>query len=472
MCGEKQLMPDGTAVKPSKPAGVWRKLIIVPLVLAGIATIVIMVRGGDLPEQAPPSEQARPVRVITVGSVDLVPRAVGYGYVQPGRTWDAVAEVGGRIVEKLPNLESGELLPAGSVILRIDPTDYQLAVQSTEARIRGAEADLAELAVSEENSQRALEIEIRALELAEQDLKRQQTLVKRGSVAQATADAAEQQVLARRQAVQGHRGALSLIPANREALAAIMALYQVELAQAQRNLERTEIAIPFDGRVADVNVEESQFVAAGQVLAVIDGVDLAEVAAQIPINRIRPLLDSDNASAVDLTPDAISSVFERLRLGAVVRLSAGDFVVEWEARFTRIRETVDPRTRTIGVVVAVENSYRQARPGERPPLTKNMYVEVELRGPVQPDKIVVPRSALHDGMIYVLGPENRLERRPVRVGFQQSEFAVVSDGLAAGERIVVGDLVPAIQGMLLAPVDDPDLGARITALAGGAGAVK
>lgn len=465
-------MPGGTRDKPSKPAGFWRKLVIVPLILAGIAVVVFMVRGGGSPERTPPSERARPVRVMAVQSVDLVPRAIGYGYVQPGRVWEAVAEVGGRIVEKLPNLESGELMPAGSMILRIDPTDYQLAVERTEARIRAVEADLAELEVSEANSRSALEIEMRALELAEQDLKRQQTLLKRGNIAQTTVDAAEQQVLSRRQAVQGHSSALSLIPANREALAATMALHQVELAQARRDLERTEIVTPFDGRVADVNVEESQFVAAGQVLAVIDGVDVAEVAAQIPINRIRPLLDPDSAAAIDLTPEAIGSVFEQLRLGAVVRLSAGDFGVEWEARFTRIRETVDPRTRTIGVVVAVEDSYRQARPGERPPLTKNMYVEVELRGPVQPGKIVVPRSALHDGTIYVLGPENRLERRPVRVGFQQSEFAVVSEGLAAGERIVVGDLVPAVEGMLLAPVDDPALGERIVTLATGGGVVK
>lgn len=465
-------MPDQKSEASPKPAGVWRKLIFFPLAAAGIAIVVVMARGGGSPERAPPSERAQPVRVMTVQSVDLVPRAIGYGEVQPGRVWDAVAEVGGRIVEKLPSLESGELLPAGTVILRIDPTDYQLAVESTEARIRGVEADIAQLEASEANSQRSLEIEARALELAEQDLKRQQTLLKRGSIAQATLDATEQTVLGRRQAVEGHRSALSLIPANRGALEATMARYQVELEQAQRDLARTEITTPFDGRVAEVNVEQSQFAAAGQVLAVIDGVDLAEVTAQFPINRIRPLLDRDSAAALDLTPEAIDGVFGQLHLEAVVRLSAGDFNIEWEARFTRIRGTVDPRARTIGVVVAVEDSYRQARPGVRPPLTRNMYVEVELRGPVQPGKIVVPRSALHDGAVHVLGPENRLERRPVRIGFRQGEFAVISDGLAAGERIVVGDLVPAVEGMLLSPVDDPELGDRIAALAAGAGAVK
>lgn len=465
-------MSDQSGDTPPKPTGLWRKLVFFPLVIAGAAIVVVMARSGGAPERSPPVERAQPVRVMSVQSVDLVPRAIGYGNVQPGRSWEVIAEVGGRIVEKLPNLESGELIPAGVVILRIDPTDFQLAAESTEARIRGAEAELAELEVSEANSQRALEIETRALELAEQDLKRQQTLLKRGTIAQATVDAVEQQVLTRRQAVQGQRSALALIPANRVALEATMARYQVDLAQARRDLERTEIATPFGGRVADVNVEDGQFVAAGQVLATIDGVDLAEVAAQFPINRIRPLLDPKSVAAIDLTPDTIGSVFEGLRLGAVVRLRAGDFVVEWEARFTRIREAVDPRTRTIGVVVAVENSYRQARPGERPPLTKNMYVEVELRGPVQPDKVVVPRSALHDGMIYVLGPEDRLERRPVRVGFRQSEFAVISEGLEAGERIVVGDLVPAVEGMLLAPVDDAELGQHIASLASGGGTVR
>lgn len=146
--------------------------------------------------------------------------------------------------------------------------------------------------------------------------------------------------------------------------------------------------------------------------------------------------------------------------------------VSWPARFTRIRESVDPSTRTIGVVVTVDGPYRMAEAGRRPPLAKNMFVEVELRGKAVPGRIVIPRSALHDGMVYVVGAEMRLERRLVTVGARQSNFVTVDSGLAAGETVVVSDLSPAIDGMLLTPVEDAGLLARVVAAATGQGALR
>lgn len=457
--------------QPRKP-GRLSRLLIVPPVLLGIGLLVFVVRSGSGPERSPPTERAQAVRVIEVPSVDLVPRALGYGYVEPGRIWEALAEVGGRIVEKHPRLRSGELMAAGTTILKIDPTDYQLAAQSIAARIRGAEAQVAEIEVREDNTRRALEIEQRNLQLAERDLDRRATLLKRGSVAQAAVDEAERTVLSHRQAVQGHKNTLALIPAEREVLQATLAQYQAELEQANRNLARTEVVTPFDGRVAAVNVETLQFAGAGQVLAVIDGVDTAEVAAQIPIDRMRRLMGGSDIAGVEITAETVGSVFQQLGLDAVVRLRSGDLHVEWPARFSRIRETVDPRTRTIGVVVAVDEPYKLARPGERPPLAKNMYVEVELRGAVQPSVLVVPRSALHDGVVYVVDAGNRLVRRPVALGLQQSDFAVVVAGIQAGERIVVSDLVPAVDGMLLEPREDTALREHLVTLATGGGAVR
>lgn len=452
--------------------GLKRKALFLPPVLAGIALLVWLVRSTDAPVQIPPSETLRPVRVISVPAVDFVPRALGYGHVQPGRIWEAVAEVGGRIVEKHPRLEAGELLTSGEVILRIDRTDYELAVESARARVEAAEAQVAELDVREENTRRSLEIEQGGLRLAETDLARKQTLLQRGSISQASVDEAKRAVLSLRQAVQVQQSALALIPAEREVLAANLALYESELRQAERNLERTEITTPFDGRVAAVNIEERQFAAAGQVLAVLDGVDLAEVAAQIPLDRVRRLVAGSSAEFGDVTPENLGQVFDRLGLSATVRLTAGDFQATWPARFARLRETVDPSTRTIGLVVAVDEPYRLVEVGRRPPLTKNMFVEVELHGRPIPDSLVVPRVALHDGMVYIVGKENRLERRKVSVGAHQSDFVVVNDGLAAGDVVVVTDLAPAIDGMLLDPVEDEPLRARLVAAARGAGELR
>ena len=434
--------------------------------------LFFFIRGGSEPEREPPVEKARPVSVIAVPSVDFVPRAVGYGNVQPSRSWEAVAEVSGRIVSKHVLLESGELVAGGLEVLQIDPGDYLLGVESTKSKIRGAEAQIAELDVREQNTGQSLQIEQRGLTLAEKDLERKRSLLKRGNIAQAGVDEVERTVLTRRQAVQGHKSSLALIPAEREVLQANLALYEAELQQAERNLDRTRIVTPFDGRVAAVNVEERQFAAAGQVLAVIDGVDSAEVAAQIPLERVRYLFEASDMSAGDIDVKDLGSVFEQLGLTAIVRLRTGDLEVTWDARFARIRETIDPATRTVGVVVAVDNPYREARAGRRPPLAKNMYVEVELWGEPVKGSIVVPRSALHDGMVYLLDEGNRLQRHPVTVGISQGGLATITEGLEAGDRIITTDLVPAVDGMLLNPVDDPD---RLRALideAAGRGAMR
>ncbi len=208
----------------SAPAGsLWRRLLIVPPILAGVGLLVWQLSGRVPPQQGEPAEIARPVRVIEVTPGDFVPRALGYGYVQPGRVWEAVAEVAGKIVFRHADLERGRLLPAGTEILRIDPADYELAVQRLEAGRAGVEARLAELAVRGSNAESSLRIERRALQLARQDLERKRALLARGNASQAGVDQAENAMLERRQRAQELENTLTLIPAERRILEADLA---------------------------------------------------------------------------------------------------------------------------------------------------------------------------------------------------------------------------------------------------------
>jgi hypothetical protein len=114
---------------------------------------------------------------------------------------------------------------------------------------------------------------------------------------------------------------------------------------------------------------------------------------------------------------------------------------------------LDAQTRTMGVIVAVDEPYAQARLGERPALVKGTFCEVELRGRPRPG-LVIPRAALHDDRVYVVNAEGRLESRLVELEYLQQDFAVVAEGLADGEVVVLSDLQPAIDGMLLDPRPD------------------
>ena len=429
-----------------------RLLFIPPVVLGGLVfAFAVGSRGG--PERSPAVEAAVTVRVIAVPEVTLVPRALGYGVVQPGTVWEAVAEVGGQVVWTHPQLKKGAILAKGAVLLRIDPRQYELAVAQTEANSRQVEAQLAELKVKEANTRSLLKIEKRSLELLRKNLERKNQLLNRKAVSQAAVDNEERNVLVGRQSVQSLKNSLNLIPAERHTLEAELALYQAQLGKARLDLARTTITAPFDSRIAEVNVEMTQYAAQGKVLAVADGIGVSEVSAQVPIGGLNNLMSSAGDIPAHMGT-LMDNLPELLGFSAVVRLRSGNINAEWKARFTRISDTIDPKTRTVGVIVAVDDPYRHVVHGVRLPLAKNMFVEVELAGRPRPNQVVIPRSALHSGRVYIVNGEDRLEKRKVGIAFKQTNFANMESGLAAGERVVISDLIPAVDGMKLAPFLD------------------
>jgi RND family efflux transporter MFP subunit len=351
------------------------------------------------------------------------------------------------------------------VILRIDPADYLLAVARHEASLERAEAEFAELEVSEANTRASLDIEGRAVTLAEEEVARERTLLARGNISQAAVDQSETELLNRRQRVQELVNRLRLLPAERRVLQASVALSRAQLDGARLDLERATIRMPFDGRIAEVEVEQTQFVSVGEILAQADSIDVAEIDARFSIGHLAPLVRSDLDIAA-LTAGELGDLPERFGLQAAVRLRTQDLTAGWEARFDRLGEGMDPQTRTMGVIVTVDQPYRKAIPGRRPPLLKDMFVEVELRGRPWNDTLVVPRIATHrsaDGqaVLYLAGPEDRLEIRPVTLGPVQGDLAVIEAGLEPGERVVVSDLIPAIVGMKLDASLDQALAQRV-----------
>ncbi len=449
-----------------------KPLLVAPPILLGLAVLAWQITGREPPAHGPPQEAARSVRVIEVQPATFVPRAIGFGFVEPGTVWDGVAQVDGQIVYRHPELERGRILEAGTELLRIDPTDYELAVARAEASLASARAQLDELEVEQQNLEKSVEIERRALQLEERELKRQESLAAKGTVSRAKVDQAETAALGQRQRLLDLENQVRLLPARRGVLAASAKLNEAQLEEARVSLGRTVIRLPFTARIAETTAEEAQFVRSGEMLVVADSIDQAEVSVQVPLERMRPLIPP-GLDLSSVTDRELSQVTERLGLGAKLRLPIEGFAESWEARFDRISDTVDPKTRTLGVIVVVDQPFRSAIPGKRPPLTKNMFVQVELAGPARAAKLVVPRMALHDAgrdafAVYLVGADQRLLRQAVVPGVRQGDLVVIDQGLEAGARVVVSDLVPAVEGMLLAPSLDSDLMARLTALAGAA----
>ena len=163
------------------------------------------------------------------------------------------------------------------------------------------------------------------------------------------------------------------------------------------------------------------------------------------------------AKPLQVTPNSLKEFAARVGFEATIILDLGDRVARWPARFARISDTIDPKTRTVGIIATVEGPYAKAVPGRRPPLSKGLFVEMELRTKEVAAQIAVPRSAPRDGALYIANAENRLEIRPVSPALRQDEIVVIREGLKVGERVIVSDLSPAIAGMLLNVVRDDAL---------------
>ena len=439
---------------PSAPARRWRRILVLPPLALGAALLVVQIRAERGPEAPVAGERVTAVEVVRLAPTTVVPRAVGYGTVQPARTYRATAEIAGRIVERHPRLERGRLLPAGTLIATVDRADYDLARARVAAEIQRLEAQIRQLEVRRENLERSLEIEERGARLAADDLERQRRLFERGNTSAAAVDQAETTLLNRRDQVQNVRASLAEIEPEIAVREADLAVRRTELRQAELELERTELYLPVDEPVADVDVEVGEYVQRGAVVATFDDIAEAEIDAQFALSQIRPLIPADMAvPALDL--ETLRDLPERLGLEATVRLRERDLDIVWQARFDRPSDRIDAQTRTLGLIIAVDEPYASARPGERPPLTKGMFVEVVIEGRPKTERLVVPVAAVHDRgsapTVHVVDADDRLAIRRVRIESIAGDRAIIADGLAAGDRVVVTEIQPAVEGMRLAP---------------------
>lgn len=451
-----------------------KKLLLLPGLLLGIAVFWYMSQSRTGPEKTQIQERAKPVRVIPAPKVILVPIAVGNGYVQPERTWKAVAEVAGRIVDFNPDLQQGAFVAKGDLLVSIAPEQSQLALQEIQAEIQKLQAQIEELDQKKADTQRQLDVEKRSLDIYKNELARKQKLFEGGIISRSNLNREEQNFLTQKNTVENYKGILNQLPSERRALKASLRALKTRSQDARITLKKTVIKAPFDSRVAEVNIQRGQAANAGQTLVSLDSVKTSEILVQVSRHYMKNLIPRNLKRPVDiqnLKGLSRGDVQGMLGLKAIVRLEMGGRMAEWEGRFARFGET-DIKTGSIGVYIAVDNPFQKIQPGEKPPLQKNMYVEVELRGKPRDQTIVIPRSAVHEGQIYIATEDNRLEKRTIEIDFQQGNLISVKSGIRPNEKIIISDLIPAISGMLLKPQTDEATLSKIIKEATGSETVK
>jgi RND family efflux transporter MFP subunit len=349
-------------------------------------------------EPAPPA-----VRVLLARPEAVQLSIRSQGTVAPRTEADLVAEVGARVVRVSRAFEPGAFFRQGEVLAEFDRRDFELALDAARAALERAAAEA---------------------EFARATFGRRELLASQGVSSTALLD-------------EARREARVAEARRREAA--------VEVERAARDLDRTLIRAPFDGRVRTLSIDVGQFVSRGTPLARIYAVDYAEVTLAITDEDLAQL---ELPLGAEVTEDDAPVAILRARLAGVER--------EWKARVVRTEGEIDPRTRMIHVVARVPRPYGGSGDVTRPPLAAGLFVEAEILGMRVADATRLPREAVTerggDAFVWIADEEDRMRQRRIDVVRMDGDSAWVSAGLVPGERVSLSRPPGLREGLAVSPV--------------------
>lgn len=324
------------------------------------------------------------------------------GEVRPHTEIDLTPQVAGRIVAITDNFAEGAGFEPGETLIQLDDADYQLALARAKAGVAQAEVLLLQAK-------------------AAASVKRQQWLSLNPNKEPTPLQVNKPQVI---EAEANLRSA------------------QAELADAELNLARTRIKLPFRGRVISRDVGIGQYVTANTPLGRVFATDRVEV-------RL-PLTDAQ-LQELSLPMGYVSNPQSP---GPQVTLSAqvGAEQHQWQGRIVRTQAAVDQQTRLIYAVAEVNDPYGEGA-SNGVPLAVGLFVSAEAQGVQERHAIVLPREALRSAdKVYVVDEDNHLNIRTVKVLSTSENRVVIASGIEDGERVVTSAVANAVDGMEVQPI--------------------
>ena len=358
---------------------------LVLLVLLGVVVALVVGRLRDQQARAVP----RAVREIQVGVVKPERRALNVtltftGDVLPNRQTPIFAKTSGYI--RAIHVERGQFVRAGELLVEIEPTEMENALDQSRAALASAEASLqvarSNLESTKANlgNQQALLAKAQAvLANDKRQAERLAELFGKGLVAAQDRDNARTNYEASQAAVSAQQAQVEAARVQIATTESQVRLAQAQIEQqrsaqrmAQMRLDDTRIVAPFSGFISQRNLDVGAAVsnqAAATSNASIGIVTLQE------INPLRVQLEVPERDVA------------RVAVGNVVRLTTDAYPGrQFSGKVARVVHSLDPRTRTMGVEVDIPNPENLLKPG--------MYARVDLLVEVRRDALLVPLEAL------------------------------------------------------------------------------
>lgn len=369
------------------------------VVLASIAVIGAAVVFKPTPDTKPPVPILPVVEVMEAVSEPVTLEARSQGIVQARTETLLVAEVTGRIQSISSSFFAGGYFRKGDALVEIDPVDYRANLAMAKSRLAEAR-----LAYEQEKA------------LADQAREDWESLNR------------------------GPASDLTLRKPQLERAKALLEAAQASVEIAERDLERTVVRAPYDGRIREKFADVGQMVSARQTqLARIYSTDTAEIRLPLSLKDLEYLN----------LPEAYSNLSSNSTKPKVtVTANYGGNQHQWEGFIDRTEGAIDPRTRLTYAVAKITNPYEKDPKSDRPPLEVGLFVEASIQGKNIGKAFRIPRKALRDNdTVYVVSHENRIVFKEVKVYQSGTETAIITEGLDEGDMICLTPLEYAVMGM-------------------------
>lgn len=327
------------------------------------------------------------------------PAITGLGTVIPAREIQLQPLVDGPVVKIYDAFSPGAIVKAGASLVRIEEADYRNRLTRLKAEYQTAKANLR----IEEGRQRVAREEFDLLDNPDATIDRDLVLRQpQLATAQAAVDAA-------RAAVQ----------------------------QAELDLRRTHLRVPFPARILERSVNLGSVVSAGDDLGRLIGIGEFWIETAVPLRHLAWIPLADQSPNTTGAPVRIRN-----------RSAWPDSAVRTGTALRAIG-AVDQTTRLARILVRVPDPLARSPETSGPPLTLGSVVHTTITGRAINHSIKLNRNHLRSGDTVWLLVDGTLAIREVDIAFKDSTHAFITSGLQAGDQLVISELANPREGMEL-----------------------
>ena len=417
-----------------KKGGLFKTIRVFVVLFIALVIAVVLVLMRPKAERQVPVDKGLLVEVAPAKAEDIQMVIESFGTVEPRESLKLVAQVRGQIVEIDPAFKEGSFVQKKTRMIQIDPRTYSLEVERRKVQIKQAEAELKSLEQQVVNLKARLKIARSDLKLAKNEYLRLKKLIDRKVIAQSQLDKTEQAYLASQERLQALNNQLALVGPQKEQLNAARDMARVMYQEAQLDLERSGIVAPFDGWVLEKAVEVGQHVNIGQQLGKIYSSGQLDIEVRIPTKDLN-WLPADLGQEIPILAD-------------VVFKNAGDEHV-WSGRVARIKAMMDERTRTLPMVIEIDETPNSEQSRNPLRLRPGMFVTVRIKGKKIPNVFVLPRYLVYPGDVVYTVKDDTLKSNTVKILRGYKDSVIIGEGLSEGDLIIKSPLSSPADGQMV-----------------------